>query len=294
MLKMAEIKSLYTHAGVFHADDVCVAAFLRIALGKQLNIMRGNNPPKDAESRGILVADIGNGAFDHHAAPREKRANGLPYAAFGKVVRAYGVESGLLADDAEYQLFDAGFIQELDLYDNEGPSSFEGRMQGFCQLIARLNPMWDEDQSLQAQMRCFMQGVKIAEAYIQRELHRVKSLAVANELVKAELSNANRGVLVLKEYVPFQHALAKEKAINWVIVPSQRGGFSAMSVKDGKGRNRQLWPERYRGKSRDELQRLCRGMTFCHATGFMATFQSRKQAQVAAEALWTADAEQPN
>lgn len=286
MLKIAEIKTLFTHAGTFHADDVCVAAFMRMAVGNRLNIVRGYNLPKDAEARGILVADIGDGPFDHHASPREKRENGVAYAAFGKVVRAYGVESGLLADEAEYKLFDAGFIQELDLYDNEGPDRFGGRMQGFCQLIARLNPMWDEDQSLQSQMRGFMQGVKIAEVYIGRELHRVKSLTAANELVKAELANARRGVLVLDEYVPFQFALAKERNINWVIVPSQRGGYAAMSVKDRNGRSRQLWPECYRGKPRSELQALCKGMTFCHATGFMAVFQSKGQAQEAAEAMW--------
>ena len=74
----------FTHAGKFHADDVFATALLQI-LRPDIKITRGFTVPDDFDG---IVYDIGFGMFDHHQEPREYRANGVPYAAFGLLWRA--------------------------------------------------------------------------------------------------------------------------------------------------------------------------------------------------------------
>ena len=73
----------FTHAGKFHADDVFATALLQI-LRPDIKITRGFTVPDDFDG---IVYDIGFGMFDHHQEPREYRANGVPYAAFGLLWR---------------------------------------------------------------------------------------------------------------------------------------------------------------------------------------------------------------
>ena len=76
----------FTHAGKFHADDVFATALLQI-LRPDIKITRGFVVPDDFDG---IVYDIGFGMFDHHQEPREYRANGVPYAAFGLLWRVLG------------------------------------------------------------------------------------------------------------------------------------------------------------------------------------------------------------
>ena len=76
----------FTHAGKFHADDVFATALLQI-IRPDIRITRGFVVPDDFDG---IVYDIGFGMFDHHQEPREYRANGIPYAAFGLLWRVLG------------------------------------------------------------------------------------------------------------------------------------------------------------------------------------------------------------
>ena len=103
----------FTHAGKFHADDVFATALLQI-IRPDIKITRGFVVPDDFDG---IVYDIGFGMFDHHQEPREMRANGVPYAAFGLLWRVLG--PGLVGE-RQARLIDENFIQPLDLNDNTG------------------------------------------------------------------------------------------------------------------------------------------------------------------------------
>ena len=103
----------FTHAGKFHADDVFATALLQI-IRPDIRITRGFVVPDDFDG---IVYDIGFGMFDHHQEPREYRANGIPYAAFGLLWRVLG--PGLVGE-RQARLIDENFIQPLDLNDNTG------------------------------------------------------------------------------------------------------------------------------------------------------------------------------
>ena len=74
----------FTHGGKFHADDVFSAALL-LYLNPEITITRGNKVPEDYDG---IVFDIGRGEFDHHQKDSRVRENGVPYAAFGLLLRA--------------------------------------------------------------------------------------------------------------------------------------------------------------------------------------------------------------
>lgn len=75
-----------THGAKFHADDVFAGALLRY-MNPNIRIDRVLQPPEHFDG---LIFDIGRGAYDHHQQDAEVRENGVPYAAFGLLWRAYG------------------------------------------------------------------------------------------------------------------------------------------------------------------------------------------------------------
>ena len=122
-----------THSGTFHADDVFSAAFLKLIV-PDITIHRVSEVPEDFHG---IVFDIGMGEFDHHMSDNEKRKNGIPYASFGKLWRAFASE---LYGEYVMQKIDKSFIEGLDLSDNTG------KYDSLCSAIAVLNPI-DRDAS---------------------------------------------------------------------------------------------------------------------------------------------------
>src|SRR3990167_4593464 len=103
-------KTLVTHNGSFHTDDVFAAAALILYLEKTNNdfsaqggpasgweVIRTRNPKIIEE--GDYVFDVGevynekNNRFDHHQpGGAGKRQNGIEYSSFGLVWKKFGVE----------------------------------------------------------------------------------------------------------------------------------------------------------------------------------------------------------
>ena len=93
------IRRLVTHAGPFHADDVFAAATLR-RLWPRAKIERTRDAERLACGRddpSTVVFDVGDAYeperrnFDHHQRSFERRrANGVPYAAFGLIWESFG------------------------------------------------------------------------------------------------------------------------------------------------------------------------------------------------------------
>ena len=113
-----------THAGKFHADDVFSGALLHI-LRPGIGITRVFQVPDGFDG---LAFDVGWGSFDHHQKGAPVRENGVPYAAFGLLWRAFGAQllmRGCSAEDAAREAghFDEVFVQPLDLDDNTGCGS---------------------------------------------------------------------------------------------------------------------------------------------------------------------------
>ena len=213
----------FTHAGKFHADDVFATALLQI-LRPDIKITRGFTVPDDFDG---IVYDIGFGMFDHHQEPREYRANGVPYAAFGLLWRVLG--PGLVGE-RQARLIDENFIQPLDLNDNTGEQN------SLCDAIGFFNPVWDSKEDQDA---CFFQAVAVAKQILEHQIDAANAVNRADEKVQQAYRNSRDGIVVLPYYLPWKNGLYKTDAL-FVVYPSQRGGWSAQCVTDHKTKRSKL------------------------------------------------------
>ena len=186
----------FTHAGKFHADDVFATALLQI-LRPDIKITRGFTVPDDFDG---IVYDIGFGMFDHHQEPREYRANGVPYAAFGLLWRVLG--PGLVGE-RQARLIDENFIQPLDLNDNTGEQN------SLCDAIGFFNPVWDSKED---QDSCFFKAVAVAKQILENQIDSANAVNRADEKVQQAYRNSRDGIVVLPCYLPWKNGLYKTDA----------------------------------------------------------------------------------
>ena len=242
----------FTHGGKFHADDVFSTALLQI-LRPDIQIVRGFTVPDDFDG---IVYDVGGGLFAHHSEPRETRANGTPYAAFGLLWRVLGAQ---LVGEHQARLMDENFIQPLDLNDNTGEQN------SLADAIGSFNPLWDSKDDPDA---CFLRAVAVAKQILENEI------AAANAV-----NRADDAVRRASAYMPWKNGLYKTDAL-FVVYPSQRGGYSAQCVTDHRTKRSKLpFPPAWAGRPEEELRRVSGlGLRFCHPSRFLITADDKTNA----------------
>ena len=259
------IPTAWTHGGKFHADDVFSAALLTI-LHPDIEIRRGFAVPEEFDG---LVFDIGGGAFDHHQADAPVRDNGVPYAAFGLLWKAFGDR---LLEPEEAARFDERFVQPLDLDDNTGCG------HPLAAVIRSFNPPWDGTDDPDA---CFSEAVEVARAILEKRLEEIRGLRRAREVVEPALAAMQDGIVVLPRYAPWKKVLIPSPA-EFVVYPSQRGGYNAQVVPcgEGDGAAKCPFPADWAGKSADALQKMTGlpSLTFCHNGRFLIAADRREDA----------------
>ena len=140
-----------THPGNFHADDVFAVAVLGLVHGP-LELVRTRDEARLAAAD--VRVDIGGrsdpstGDFDHHQrAGAGERANGIRYASFGLVWRAFG--AGLAGSDEAAEAIDERLVQGVDANDTgqtiSQPLVDSIRPMTVSGVIAAMNPAWDEE-----------------------------------------------------------------------------------------------------------------------------------------------------
>lgn len=263
---MTELKNYaMTHGGKFHADDVFSAALLK-TIKPDIKIIRAFEIPKDFDG---IIFDIGYGKFDHHQKDAQLRENGAPYAAFGLLWREYGEK---IIGDAGYPLeqaakeatrFDESFVQPLDEDDNTGCGN------QLADVIDTFNPSWDSEKSSD---QCFAEAVDFAIIILKKKIDSVVNMQRANGLVEAALAESKDNIVVLPRFAPWKMVLAPSDA-EFVIYPSQRGGYSAqvIPIDLGKKESKYYFPKEWSGKEEDELQKVSGigTLTFCHNGRFL-------------------------
>ena len=262
MKEIKNIKAAYTHAGVFHADDVFATAFLQM-INPDIEINRTNNPP-ECDTEELLVFDIGGGRYDHHEEPERKelRDDGTPYAAFGKLWRDF---SSYLVDQEVADRIDRDFIKPLDITDNTGEPN------QLSSVIDAMNPTWAEEMSLQG---AFDAAVSLARTIFERIINQKRSEERAREIVLS--SEKTDGVLILEKFVPWKETIVTEMPdISFVLYPSLRGGYNlqGIPVSMDSRQNRVAFPEEWLGKTNEKL-----GITFCHPGNFLLATETLSQA----------------
>ncbi len=262
----------FTHGGHFHADDVFSAALLQLC-NPDIAFTRGYMVPEGFDG---IVFDVGGGAFDHHSTDTPVRANGIKYAAFGLLWREFGTR---LLPEKEAQRFDEHFVQAIDLDDNTGCGNL---LSG---AISAFNPGWDETLNPDA---CFFRAVKLAREILSQKIKTTKAILRAQELVEQAMANAEGGIIVLDKYAPWKMTVVHDKTMQFVVFPSQRGGFSAQCVPKSFADNapRVPFPAEWAGKEGAALAEIAgiEGLSFCHAGRFLISAATRDAALAACNA----------
>lgn len=259
---MKQIKKIIVHSGTFHADDVmCVAIMKSLYPGIQIERVSGS--PKSVEDD-VIIADIGQGRYDHHQKDAMLREDGKKYAACGLIYRDFGRQ--LFLTEEWYKDFRRKYIIPIEDSDNGGQGN------PLSEMIMTYNPCWDDDMSL-ADKR-FLEAVGVFLQLVKREQKMEQAELRANPLIDSYIKNSvNREIVIMEKFVPWQENVCKTDA-QFVIYPNFRGGYVLRSVpvveNSGELRVPVLAKENMRG------------CTFAHVNRFLAIFQTQEQAVDAA------------
>lgn len=285
-------KTIATHNGNFHADDVfSIAAFKSISPSFKLIRTRDSELIASAD----VVIDVGGeydpdtDRFDHHQrGGAGERENGIPYSSFGLIWQKYGLEICQGKQDVANAV-DAGLVSTIDAIDC---GHVEGVSKGISlsQTIGMFNPTWQEDSHFDS---CFDEAVDFASRVLSRFIASANGGISAKEIVAKAIDNAeDPRVIVLERYTPWKrtvHALSEEAL--YVIYPSQTGQWriQTVPVELGSFEDRKSLPKPWAGLSDKELQDVTGidDAMFCHNGCFIAgaeSFESTmKMASIALE-----------
>ena len=167
-------KTIVTHNGNFHADDVfSIAALKNIFPSSKLIRTR------DVEliAKADIVVDVGGeydadtDRFDHHQrGGAGERENGIPYSSFGLIWQKYGLEICQGNQDVANAV-DSGLVSTIDAIDC---GHVKGAAEGISlsQTIGMFNPTWQENGDFDA---CFARFSQRSNVKLVRHLLQVQS-----------------------------------------------------------------------------------------------------------------------
>lgn len=271
-----------THAGNFHADDVFSSMFLE-RLFENITLIRLKEYKEDGTK---LAFDIGLGPFDHHGADDDKkRENGIHYCGFGLLWQEYGLKylKKIKVKNPEkvFEIIDELLVIQIDAFDN-GEYSFDAPFNIYTLpgLIEQFRPKigTNEDET-----ECFLKAVAFADTIFEQILKDAIGKTEVIEKLEKMSSNIKDKILILEEYIPYEYAIFKLGLdINFVVYPSNRGGYAAHTVPTKyKGFTPKIpFKKEWAGLREEQLQKISGIKTarFCHKKLFLATAESKEDA----------------
>ena len=261
--KMYNGNTAFTHAGIFHADDIFSSALLKI-FNPEIKIQRGFKVPEEFDG---IVYDIGGGEFDHHFEGAPVRPDGVPYSSFGLLWERFG--RGLFQTEESFQKIDRELVQPIDLSDNTGEKN------PLSLFISMFNPAWDCQLN---PSEAFDAAVDEAKKVLEMFIESARSNERAKETLAEYEANSENGIIILEKFVPWGELTAKEEP-KFVVFPSLRGGWNIqvvpMSYTDKSARID--LPHEWWGNP--DVNKLTDGhVTFCHLNGFIAAVDTKEHA----------------
>lgn len=276
-------KTIATHNGNFHADDVFSIAALK-NIFPSFKLIR----TRDLEliAKADIVIDVGGeydpdaGRFDHHQrGGAGERENGIPYSSFGLIWQKYGLEI-CQGDQKVANALDAGLVSTIDAIDCgyvEGIAAGITKGISLSQTIGMFNPTWQEDSHFDA---CFDEAVDFASRVLTRFIASANGGISAKAIVAKAIDNAeDPRVIVLEKYTPWKRTVQalSEEAL-YMIYPSQSGEWriQTVPVELGSFENRKSLPKQWAGLSDNALKEVTGidDAMFCHNGLFIAGAES--------------------
>jgi len=272
-------KTIATHNGNFHADDVFSVAALK-HIFPSFKLVRTRDSALIASAD--IVLDVGGeydpdaDRFDHHQrGGAGERENGIPYSSFGLIWQKYGLQ--ICGGDQDVaDAVDKGLVSTIDAIDC---GHVEGVSQGISlsQTVGMFNPTWQEDSHFDS---CFDEAVEFAARVLTRFIASANGGISAKAIVASAIENADDPrVIVLEKYTPWKRTVLNlsEDAL-YMVYPSQTGQWriQTVPVELGSFEDRKSLPKPWAGLSDDALKDATGidDAMFCHNGLFIAGAES--------------------
>ncbi len=291
-------KTIVTHNGSFHADDIFACATLSLWLknkGESSKIIRtrDNNIIKNAD----YVFDVGGqydsniNRFDHHQKEGAgTRQNGIPYASSGLAWKHFGID--ICGNNEEvWNLIDKKIFMSLDAVDN-GVDICSPKFAGVAtypadQVFLVYSPTWEEGAINEDSI--FIEQVKKALTLLEREVQVAMSDYRGKQIIyEAYNSAVDKRIIEVKNDFPrylFQEVLSKLSEPIYFIYPSAHSSawkVEAIRKNIDTFESRKMFPESWRGLLNKDPKLVeltgVPDVNFCHRGGFYMTVDSKEGA----------------
>jgi uncharacterized UPF0160 family protein len=317
---MTEHKTIATHSGSFHADDVFGVGVLMGVFPQHTLVRTRNNALIEAADFAVDVGGLweaDKGRFDHHqrgftgarAAHWVEGVEkpGVGFASAGLVWSSYGLayvqalasSSGYTLDAAALEeavrSIDHSLVQYLDIVDT-GQGDVAPGIFGLSALIAQLNTNWMEEHGLsveakaQLQERGFREAVAIIRKFLDRAIIKKISQIRSLDIVRQAPRLAGGKVLHLREGgMPWTRVVVDEMPeVLFVIYPDSDGDqyqVKTVPVEAGSFVSRRDLPKSWSGLRDQELAAVTGvpDSVFCHTNLFIGGARSLEGALRLAE-----------
>ncbi|MFN3188445.1 MAG: MYG1 family protein [Candidatus Paceibacteria bacterium] len=199
------MKTVVTHNGSFHADDVFSIAAFQLLFGKDINVVRTRD--EEMIDQADYVVDVGgvydpaNNRYDHHQNNAPVRENGIPYSGFGLVWKHYGEQ--ICGSAAVALKIDEKLCQPIDLGDN-GISIWElGKYDLPALEWDGIVKAWQADSNHKEDMDTqFFQVVEFVRSYLQRLVQKTHTkIEQKQKAITLYETSEFKNILVSDEYL---------------------------------------------------------------------------------------------
>lgn len=281
-------RSVGTHDGTFHADEVTACALLCLfGLVDKDKIHRTRDSVLLSQCE--YVCDVGGiyapekKLFDHHQLEYEGTLSSAG------MVLLYLKEQGLL-NEQDYHFFNNALVMGVDAHDN-GTGLI---MQGVCtysQLISNFTPIQHE-VSPEVQNQAFIEALNFALAHLGRLRKRHEYVLSCKETVRKAMQ-ARQECLFFEHSIPWMESFFELEGAahpaKFVIMPSGKH-WKLRGIPPTLRQSMQvrtLLPIEWAGLLDSELKNATNipGAIFCHKGRFISVWETKEDAQKALEMI---------
>lgn len=315
---MRDYIKMFTHNGLFHADDVFAAAMLSLMCDDYEVVRGGDEEIPSNEDGSWIVFDIGGGELDHHT-PECLEANGthpgteVPYAACGLVWKKFYPEILEALDcpqpfvERVYRRIESSLVLGIDAADNgfdpvknvlESMNNVTDDQKkeiisasqipySISKMIADFNPSWESDRPYD---EAFLDAMSFAKDVLLNRIDSAIDSLDGRDFILRHIDYSAGHLLILEKFAPWQGIVTSESRNNpkakdlwYVISPALRGGWNIQCVledPDDRTSYRHPLPESWHGLRGEEFAKVCgvADAKFCHPGGFIAGADSQSGA----------------
>lgn len=278
---MQFFRSLGTHNGTFHADEVTAAALLvYYDFVDEEKIIRTRD--KSILGQCSFVCDVGGEfnpqkkRFDHHQSSYEGELSSAG------MVWSYLKDIGVV-DAATYLFLNHSLIQGVDAHDN-GRVTLEPGVCSFSQIISNFVPV-QYDAPEEEQNKAFHEALQFVLGHLRRVLARFSYIKQCENTVKSAMDQG-REFLLFEKAMPWMDVffeLGGEKhSAQFIVMPSgdQWKLKGIPPTTNDRMKVRTPLPKEWAGLLEEELKLVSgiSGAVFCHKGLFISVWKTKEDA----------------